>query len=377
MAVSCPDEGSVYREGASGRWRGAFTAPDGRRHKVSGRTKRQAFERLREAQAAFRNGAHDATRRLTLAGYLTEWLRRHAPARPTVRSVNTLDNYAWAINRHLVPRLGHLPLVKLTPEHVEHLLDTLAADGLSRSSISRVRATLVLALKHAVKRGLIVRNVAELADMPAAAALPCEGRALTPDQARALLATVAGQRNEALVVTGLMLGLRPGELLGLRWVDVDLDAAALHVRSSLKRERNQLRLGDPKTPRSRRSLNLPAPVLIALRAHRRRQIEDRLQAGSTWVDNDLVFCTTIGTAIDPSNLRREFSAMTTAAGLGHWTPNELRHSAASLLSATGVPLEHIADVLGHDGTRMTAVVYRHAVTPTVTAAVAPMEKLFG
>ena len=90
-----------------------------------------------------------------------------------------------------------------------------------------------------------------------------------------------------------------------------------------------------------------------------------------------MFTTTIGTPINPSNLRRSFRRVTTAAGLGRWRPHELRHSAASLLSEPGVPLEVVADVLGHDGTRMTALVYRHAVSPTVGAAVAPMESLFG
>jgi integrase len=108
-----------------------------------------------------------------------------------------------------------------------------------------------------------------------------------------------------------------------------------------------------------------------------RQVEERLAAGSAWVDLDLVFTTTIGTPINPSNLRRSFRRVTDAAGLGRWHPHELRHSAASLLSAAGVPLEVVADVLGHDGTRMTALVYRHAVSPTVSAAVAPMESLFG
>lgn len=104
---------------------------------------------------------------------------------------------------------------------------------------------------------------------------------------------------------------------------------------------------------------------------------ERLKVGRAWHDLGLVFSTEIGTLVDPSNYRRQLSKVTEAAGLGHWSPNELRHSAVSLLSAAGVPLEQIADVVGHDGTRMTAGVYRHAVTPSVDAAVAPMEALFG
>jgi integrase len=192
-----------------------------------------------------------------------------------------------------------------------------------------------------------------------------------------LLAAARGDRLEALYVTGLMPGLRPGELLGLAWDDVALHAATLQVRRSLKRERDGLRVAELKTARSRRALDLPAPVVEALRAHHRRQAEERLVAGPEWDDHGLVFTNAFGRPMDPSNLRREFAKLTERAGLGRWHPHELRHSTASLLSAAGVPLEHIADVLGHDGTRMTAQVYRHAVAPTVAAGVAPMECLFG
>jgi integrase len=180
-----------------------------------------------------------------------------------------------------------------------------------------------------------------------------------------------------LAVTGLMLGLRPGELCGLAWEDVDLDAAVLHVRRSLKLEAGRLRLGERKTRRSYRALDLPGPVVEALRAHRVRQVGEWLRAGRAWIDSGLGFTTSVGTPVDPANLRRWFAALTEGAGLGRWTPKELRHSAASLLSAAGVPLELIADVLGHDGTRMTGAVYRHAVRPSVKAGVEPMERLFG
>ncbi len=168
----------------------------------------------------------------------------------------------------------------------------------------------------------------------------------------------------------------------LRWGDVDLEGRTLHVRQSRKRERGPdgrevLRFGEPKTPKSRRSLALPAPVVAALQRQRALHARERLVAGSAWADLDLVFANAIGAPIDPSNLRRLFARLTERAGLGRWHPNELRHSACSLLSAAGVPLEHVADILGHDGTRMAARFYRHAVAPAVGAAVAPMEAMFG
>ena len=172
-----------------------------------------------------------------------------------------------------------------------------------------------------------------------------------------------------------------GELTGLPWSAVNFDDAVLHVVQSLKRVRGErgqvLLIGEPKTARSRRSLNMPTMVVDVLRAHRSRQLAERLKAGEHWQETGPVFTTTTGAPIDPSNLRRGFQKLCADAGRGHWHPHELRHSAASILPATGVPLEQIADVLGHDGPRVTAAVHRHVISPTVSAGRAPMERVFG
>jgi integrase len=289
--------------------------------------------------------------------------------------VNTIDNYAWAIRKHIVPAIGSTRLSSLTADQVDTMLRAKAKAGMSRSSMMRIRSVLVMALRHAERRGRISRNAAALVDTPAGP--ETEGRALTHPQAVALLDALQSDPARPLVTTALMLGLRPGEVLGLTWADVDLDNDVVHIRRSLKRERNRLRLGDLKTARSRRSLDLPSMVAAALREHRVAQTQMKALHGDGWNPDNLVFPTENGTPIDPSNLRRTFTRITEAAGLGRWRPNELRHTAASLLSDAGVALERVADVLGHDGTRMTALVYRHALAPSTDAAVAPMNKLFG
>ncbi len=144
----------------------------------------------------------------------------------------------------------------------------------------------------------------------------------------------------------------------------------------MKRERSGLRLGETKTPKSRRTLTIPAAVATVLAAHQGRQLDERRWAGDAWVDTGLVFTTEIGTPLDPANLRHGFARLSERAGLGHWTPNELRHSTASLLSAGGVRLEVIADVLGHTSTRMLEQHYRHQVRPTIDAHVEVMAELF-
>lgn len=189
------------------------------------------------------------------------------------------------------------------------------------------------------------------------------GRSLTPVEAKALLGAARGDRLEALYVTMLSLGLRRGEALGLAWEDVDLDKGILRVRQAVKLEGGRLVIGEVKTAGSRRSLNLPGRLVEVLRAHRLRQLEERLAAGERWHHQGLVFTTTVGTPIDPHNRRRSFVSLCKRAGLGHWHPHELRHSAASIMLAQGVPLEVVSDVLGHSSIRITKDVYGHVMEP--------------
>jgi integrase len=387
MATRRYGEGSVFFDEGRDRWVGRLDLePDPatgnrRRRTVIGRTRAEVLRKLDAIKAEQKAGV-SSDGSLTFGQFLERWLSDVLPARSRVKSRNTQDNYGWAVERHLSPALGQVKLSQLTPEHVEGLLRSMAERGLRRNTIGRVRSVAVMALRHGQRRSLVVRNAAELAEMPADARSPEEGRSLTADEGHALLDSVAGSEIEPLVTVGLMLGLRPGELLGLRWDDVDLDGATLKVTGSLKRERGSdghqvLKLGTAKTSKSVRALNVPSPVVEALRRRKAQQAAHRLVAGQDWSDIGLVFTTENGTPIDPSNLRRTFASATKKAGLGAWHPNELRHSAASLLSAAGVPQEQVADLLGHSDTRMLDKHYRHRVTSTVAAAVEPMEAMFG
>lgn len=371
-------DGSIFWDQRRRRWVGIYTA--GRdstgnriRPKVNARTKTEARRRLRALQREAVDGQPAPNGAVRLGAFLDRWLDEVVPLR--VSSPNTIDNYRWAVNQHIKPALGTRRLRDLTPDDIDAFLRAKREARLGPSSVMRIRAVLVQALRHAERYGYVGRNVAALVDLPRAP--QTEGRSLTVEQARKLLDAAKNDRLEAAIWCGLLLGLRPGELLGLAWADVDLDNARLTVRRSLKRERGVLRLGDPKTPKSMRTLEVPPLIVDALRAHRARQAVERLAAGSLWTDNDLVFPTQLGTPTDPSNLRRSIARITKRAGLGHWHPHELRHSAASILSDAGVPLEKVADVLGHRDVRTTSTVYRHRVSDSITAAVAPMEELFG
>jgi integrase len=371
-------EGTVYREGDW--WRAALRLGDGRRIRRRAASEAEAYAELEQMRAAHGLGLAVPSGD-QLGGYLEWWLQMQAAKVGTDdrdMSVNTYLNYRWALGP-VIKAHGGRRLRDLEPEHVEMVLARMAAEGRARRSVVRVRTVLAQALDTAQKRGKVHRNVARLAEMPRTTPPP-EKRALGVDQAAALLDAAKGDPVEAFIITGLMLGLRPGELLGLRWRQVDLDAATLEVTGSLKREGSKLRLGDVKKGirASRRRLTMPGPVVDALRAQRTRQREQRLLAGPEWQDHGLVFATAVGTPIAPRSMDRRLAKVTERAGLGHWSMTELgRHSAGSLMYAAGVPKEAIADIYGHTTTRMLDMHYRHELRPSLDAHVAVMDDLFG
>jgi len=376
-------EGSVFYEEDRARWVGVLDlgrSVNGRRvrRKVTGASAKEVRDRLRELREDVEGGASALDGNVTVGVFLADWLAREVPK--FARSANTRENYRWAVQGHLIPGLGHLRLARLSADDVDELLEDRAGSGrLARSSVGRLRTVLGTALDHAARRNLVRRNVARLTNVPDGSATT--RRSLSSDEAKRLLAAVREDRLRALIVTGVALGLRPGELLGLSWRDVDLVQGVIHLRQQLKRENNRPVLGDLKTARSRRSLRCPPVVVEALRERRQFQADEQAAAGAQWSDHwaaeQLVFTTATGRPVDASNLRRYFRRVCKAAGIGRWTPYEMRHSAASLLSEAGVPLEHVADVLGHNGTRMAALVYRHVLAPTVEAGAAPMQALLG
>lgn len=363
----------LVRQRRDGRWEARIELGwDGtgrRRKSLYGATEAEVLGKLRKALREAELGVV-ADDRVTVGQWLDRWLDEVLPGRV---SPATLDNYRVIADHHLKPTLGRKRLSKLTPDDVHQLLrrkavevrqeateDAPAVVGYSVSTLRRIRAVLVQAIKQAERWGLVARNVAALTDGPKTTRT--EGRSLTVDQARALVEAVKGDRLEAAFVVMLSLGLRRGELLGLSWADVDLDGRQLTIRQALpaRRTGEGLVLREPKAG-SRRSLMMPAEVVAALRSHRARQYADRMKLGPAWLDSGLVFTTEVGGPVDPRSFHRSTSTVARGAGLGHWHPHELRHSAASIMLAQGVPLEVVSEVLGHSSIRMTKDVYGHLI----------------
>jgi integrase len=236
------------------------------------------------------------------------------------RRARTTGGPSWATSCRAS---GHIRLARLSADDVDALLEDRAGSGrLARSSVGRLRTVLGKALDHAARRNLVRRNVSRLTNVPEGSSTT--GRSLSPEEARKLLAAVKDGRLRAPVVAGVALGLRPGELLGLSWRDVDLDAGVVQLRQQMKRENNLPVLRELKTARSGRSLRSPPVVVEALRERRVLQDEERAAPGSSWsaerATQELVFTTANGRPVDASNLRRYFRSACKRAGIGRWTP---------------------------------------------------------
>ena len=223
--------------------------------------------------------------------------------------------------------------------------------------------------------GVVARNAATLVDLPRVDR--DEVRALSPADARAIFSAVHGDRLEPLVVLTLATGLRQGEALGLRWQDVDLDAGAIHVRHALLRMGSKVELVEPKTKRSRRRIAIPASVVALLREHRKRQLQDRLCAGTRWQDGDYVFTSSIGTPMDGADVTRRFQRLLAAASLPRMRFHDLRHGAASLLLAQGVHARVVMEMLGHSTIALTMNTYSHVIPELQREAADKMEAVLG
>ena len=373
------NEGSVYQEGArsssgpTGRWI-AQVLVDGKKRRAIVDSEAKAKKKLREMLGQMDTGKLVVDGNLTVRQLLDRWAEKALPNRNLQQP--TLEVHKWA-RRILVEDLGGKRVRSLTPDHIEAAFQRRAESGFSRNSLVKLRSTLGQALAWAERRGLATRNVARIVELPHAARPAAEGRSMTAAQAREFLAAASGTWLEAMWTVMLYLGIRPGEAAALSWYDIDFEESVVHVRRSRKRINGRIEIGTTKTPGSVRSLEAPPRVMAALRQRQHDQKIERFAAGERWRnDEHLVFTNVVGSPTDPPKVRAEFARVVACAQLGAgWTPNMLRHSAASLMSDAGIPLERIADQLGHKDTRMLSAHYRHRVRPTIDAGIVMVEVL--
>ena len=353
-------QGSVYRtKTGDRRWRGALilvhpmTGEQTRRF-VSGKTKKATEAALDKLRAEVSSGAFPSGE--TVGEFLTRWL---VAVKPRLRPA-TFQGYSQHVRDHWTPILG-LQLTRLTPSDVEHAMAALLGRGLSPLTVLHARSTLRRALHDAQRDGLITRNAAGLARPPRAERK--EMRALSPVEVRTLIAATKDDEFGPIYALAVGSGLRLGELLGLEWSDVDLEAGLLTVRRAMARTSDGgWGLAPPKTSRSRRTVMLPTIAREALERQQARQEAARTAAGTAWQDrDDLVFTDSIGRPLNSTIPSRTFRTAADRLSLPVRF-HDLRHSAASLMLSAGTPLKVVSDALGHSTIAITADVYAH-VTP--------------
>jgi integrase len=399
------------------------------RRTVRGRTKTEVKDNLDKLHAEINAGIRTPAT-YTIEQCVKDWLDS------IERDEHTLATWRSQAKKWIYPKVGSTKLRDFTAADAEKFFEELAG-SLSKRSLTMIKSTLRRSIRRAQVHNLIGRNVVELIDLPSGQPGHAS-RAMTQEQAATVLKTASGKatgyvrvvkaskgryganhaatetgelacgtkphktapitevsrepkeatcrscrsqlgiddtenanlRLEALFVVAITLGLRPGEPRKLTWDHVDLNRGVVHVWRSASKT------GDTKTPKSKRSLILPKRATTALKAHNARQNRERKEAGEAWQDNNLVFCHENGALYTSDALNWRFSKMTRKAGIGHWHAHEGRHTAVSIMSSNGVPIQEISDTVGHKSTHVTETVYRHVIVPAIRGGATVMDSVF-
>jgi len=364
MARRGHGEGSIYHRN-DGRWAASLSLEDGKRKTFYGKSRKAVQEQLKIALHQQQEGALITAPQQTLKQYLEYWLEQ--VHRQSIRD-RTYERYEEIVRLHLVPALGRHPLQKLTAQHLQSFYNKKLKEGLSATTVTSFHNVLHKALDTALRWKLLAYNVCDLASPPRRKHF--EMQPLTPEQVQQLLAVARGHPQEALFVLALATGMRRGELLGLKWRDINFATGTLHICRILTRVPTKMPgkgfvEAEPKTEKSRRSILLAPFALEALKNHRLRQLEVKLKAGPRWQEHEYVFCTSIGTHLHPDrDALLQLKSLLRKAKLPEIRFHDLRHSAATLLLSMGVHPKVVQEILGHSRVTMTLDVYSH-VLPTM------------
>jgi integrase len=365
-------EGSITRR-KDGLYMARYTvetAIGAKRKTLYGKTRGEVSEKLTKAMADRDDGLVFDADNLKVGEYLERWLVDSVldTVRPT-----TYERYEQIVRIHVRPALGSVKLKNLTPVHVRGLYREKLEEGLSARTVQYIHVTLHKALKQAVQDGLIPRNATEAVKAPQVRRE--EMRPLSAEQVKVLLEVARGDRLEALYVLAIHTGLRQGELLGLKWEDVDLESGTLRVRRTLVTAKGGPVLTAPKTKGSRRSVKLTQGAVEALRSHLKHQLQEIDRAGSLWRENGLMFASESGEPLDRRYLTScRYKALLKRAELPMIRFHDLRHTCATLLLSKNVNPKIVSEMLGHASIAITLDTYSHVLPNMRDQAAAAMEE---
>ena len=367
MAKRANGEGSVFKRG--NRWVAQVGTGKNRETKY--------FETQKDANAwrhkiieQRHQGLVFAGSRVSLSKFLDEWL---VVAKTSVRP-NTYQQYSQVVHQHINPVLGYIVLKDLRPDHVQSLYTTKLANGVSPNTTRMIHAVIHRALNHALKLGLVYRNVADSVTRPKV--VRKEMKTLNDYQVRQLIQVAESEQMRLLLWVAVVTGLRQGELLGLKWSDLDWTSRRIQVQRQVQRRKGDgLVFCEPKSASGRRVIVLGKSTIEKLREYKNNQLKESILLGEKWQDYDLFFPSPIGTPLDPSNVLKAYKDCLKRAGLPNLRFHDLRHSAATLMLQQGVNPKIVSERLGHSDISLTLNTYSHVLPPMQEEAAEKMDDL--
>jgi integrase len=386
-------EGSIFKT-KDGKWRASITIG---KDPITGKQKKQTFygnserevrEKKLRALSQIQNGDYVEPSRLTLEQWLNIWLWDYKKMK--IQST-TFESYEYIIRTHIIPLLGKKQLNKLKAEELQKLYNNKLKSGrldgqggLSNRSVKYIHIIMRQALSQAIKSGLLIKNVAEATCPPKL--LKKEMRVLSIQEQEKFTAAIGNERLRALFILAPNCGAREGEILALKWSDINFEKCTVRIDETIKRvktfddskNKTELIFKTPKTTTSNRVINVPLLAMQELHEHRKRQNEEKLKFGSNYTDNNLVFCTELGKPIDVSNLMRTYRRILKRSNidLTGVTFHTLRHVFGSRLNDLNVDPKTIQSLMGHSSIKTTMDVYVHSSEEKLKEAADKMNSLF-
>ncbi len=364
------NEGSIVKR-ADGRWMAQVSMPDGTRKTAYAHTRADAQARLKDLHAEVERAGRlmPGVAYRTMGDFFAAWL---AMIEQSVKPA-TVRHYRYMIR--LAHELETVPPAKLTPQHLQKLLARRLADGLSPTTVHHLYGVLHHVCATGVRQGVFDRNLMEMVDAPRVRRH--EMATLSLDAVQALLSQLRENRYYALFVLAIATGMRQGEILGLRWPDVDCEHGTIAITRALQRVKGEPLLMEPKSASSRRLIAVGAATAHALEAHRERQVREREILADQWIPGwNLVFCTQKGLPLHPGYLvHRVFEPALARAGLPHMRFHDLRHTAATLMLKAGVHPKVVSEMLGHSSIGLTLDTYSHTTHGMHSQAAETMDRL--
>lgn len=366
--------GSVFLR-KDGRWEAKFKVEETGKYKsLYAATEKEAYKLLEDAKYQQKQGTLATGRDQTVKQFLEYWLED--VEKPTTRRLNTYINVRSLVHAHLIPDLGHIRLRSLAANDLQSLYAKKLRAGTSASLVVAVNGVLHKALEHARLLKIVSVNVAQGVALPHMEKY--KGPVLEVEQARVLLEKAKERNLDVIIALAVVTAMRRGEILGLRWADIDLVKGELQIARTLS-----YRVGygffenDPKSKTSERPIILPRFLIGLLSGWQVRQVELKVAAGSDWVERGLVFPDAKGKFIVPDTLLYRFHRLLEDIGLPRMRFHDLRHSAATILLSMGVPANMVQELLGHSNVSITLGIYGHVLPSTRRETIDKLEGLYG